>query len=81
MVNGTISAEQLRLFIERVERLKEEKQGILDDAKDVLAEAKGKGFDPSLIRWIEKQKRIDPEARKERRALEETYAAALGIDL
>lgn len=44
MASGTVSAEQLRLFIERIERLNEEKQGIADDIKDVFAEAKGQGY-------------------------------------
>jgi uncharacterized protein (UPF0335 family) len=79
MAGGTVSAEQLRLFIERVERLNEEKQGIADDIKDVFAEAKGQGYDVKTMRSIIKLRGMERDARMEQEALLETYKAALGL--
>lgn len=52
MGGGQVAADELRLLIERAERLEEEKKGIADDIKDVMAEAKGRGYDPKAIRKI-----------------------------
>ena len=79
MAGGTVSAEQLRLFIERIERLNEEKQGIADDIKDVFAEAKGQGYDVKTMRSIIKLRGMERDARMEQEALLETYKAALGL--
>ena len=79
MAGGTVSAEQLRLFIERVERLNEEKQGIADDIKDVFAEAKGQGYDVKTMRSIIKLRGMERAARMEQDALLETDKAALGL--
>ena len=79
MAGGTVSAEQLRLFIERVERLEEEKKGIADDIKDVFAEAKGQGYDVKTMRSIIKLRAMERDARMEQEALLETYKAALGL--
>ena len=79
MAGGTVSAEQLRLFIERVERLEEEKRGIADDIKDVFAEAKGQGYDVKTMRSIIKLRSMERDARMEQEALLETYKAALGL--
>jgi len=79
MSGGTVSAEQLRLFIERVERLEEEKRGISDDIKDVYAEAKGQGYDAKIMRQIVKLRRMEKDARLEQEALLDTYKAALGL--
>jgi uncharacterized protein (UPF0335 family) len=76
---GTVSAEQLRLFIERIERLNEEKQGISDDIKDVFAEAKGSGYDVKTMRSIIKLRKMERDARMEQEALLDTYKAALGL--
>lgn len=73
------SNDALRLFIERVERLEEEKQGIADDIKDVYTEAKCQGFDPKIMRIIVRERKMDKSARDERDALIETYKAALGM--
>ena len=75
-----VSAEQLRLFIERIETLEEEKRGISDDIKDVYAEAKGTGFDTKTIRAIVRLRRMEKSARQEADALLETYKAAIGLD-
>jgi uncharacterized protein (UPF0335 family) len=79
MAGGNVSAEQLRLFIERIERLNEEKQGIADDIKDVFAEAKGQGYDVKTMRSIIKLRGMERDARMEQEALLETYKAALGL--
>lgn len=79
MAGGTISAEQLRLFIERIERLNEEKQGVADDIKDVFSEAKGQGYDVKIMRQIIKLRQMERDARMEQEALLETYKAALGL--
>lgn len=73
------SADQLRLFIERIERLEEEKKGIADDIRDVYAEAKGTGFDSKTIRAIVKLRKMDEATRREAEALLDTYKAALGM--
>ena len=75
-----VAAEQLRLFIERVERLEEEKRGIADDVKDVYLEMKANGYDVKTVRQIVKLRRMEKHARQEADALLETYRAALGID-
>ena len=80
MAGGNVSAEQLRLFIERVERLEEEKKGIADDIKDVFAEAKGTGYDVKTMRSIIKLRAMERDARMEQEALLETYKAALGLE-
>lgn len=74
------SAEQLRLLIERIERLEEEKKGIADDIKDVYAEAKATGFDPKTMRKIIALRKMTTEDRREMEAILETYLAALGMD-
>ena len=79
MSEGDIKADALRLYIERIERLAEEKQGIADDIKDVYAEAKSTGYDVKTIRTMIKLRKMDRDARAEKDALEETYRSALGI--
>lgn len=79
MATDNVSAEQLRLFIERIERLEEDKAGIAGDIKDVYAEAKGTGFDAKTMRGIIKLRKMDRLARQEAEALMETYKAALGL--
>jgi len=77
--NGESSAEQLRLVLERLERLHEEKQGILDDIKDVLTEAKSTGFDAKTINTILKLRRMESHHREEAEVLLETYLVSLGM--
>jgi uncharacterized protein (UPF0335 family) len=74
-----VAADQLRLFIERIERLNEEKKGIADDVKDVFAEAKADGYDTKTMREMLKLRRMETHARQEWQALVETYCAALGL--
>lgn len=79
MGGGQVAADELRLLIERWERLDEERKAIVDDQKDVMAEAKGRGFDPKIMREIIRLRKMKPEERREREALIDTYRAALGM--
>lgn len=81
MSDGSIAADQLRLLIERVERLEEEKKGINDDIKDVYLEAKATGFDAKMMRQIVRLRKMDPNDRREMQAILETYMAALGMEV
>ncbi|MDE2620652.1 MAG: DUF2312 domain-containing protein [Sphingomonadales bacterium] len=72
--------DRLRLLIERVERLEEEKKGIQDDIKDVYAEAKATGYDAKIMRQIIRLRKLKPDDRREMEILLETYKNALGID-
>lgn len=78
-MSDNISAEQLRLLIERIERLEDEKKGISDDIKDVYAEAKSTGFDVKTMRAIVRLRRMEKHHRDEADILLETYKQALGI--
>ena len=75
----TIAAGQLRAFIERIERLEEEKQTISDDIKDVYAELKGTGFDAKAVRTIIRLRKKDQAERQEEEAILDLYLAALGM--
>ena len=75
-----IAAEQLRSYIERYERLEAEKQDIADQQKDVLAEAKGCGYDTAILREIIKLRKMDPQDRTEKEAILQIYLDALGLD-
>jgi uncharacterized protein (UPF0335 family) len=79
-VSDIIAADQLRLLIERIERLEEEKKGIADDIKDVYGEAKSTGFDVKTIRTIVRLRKMEKQHRDEAEALLETYKQALGLD-
>jgi len=72
--------DRLRLLIERIERLEEEKKGIGDDIKDVYLEAKAVGYDVKTIKEIVKLRKMEPDARRERETLLDVYMAALGMD-
>jgi uncharacterized protein (UPF0335 family) len=78
-MNENVSAEQLRLFIERIETLEEEKAGIGQDIKDVYAEAKGTGFDTKTMKAIVRLRKMEAAARAEAEALLDTYKTALGL--
>jgi uncharacterized protein (UPF0335 family) len=77
---GGIAADRLRSFIERLERLAEEKKAIADDMKEVMAEAKGTGFDPRIIRLVLRLRKKAKEERQEEEELLELYKAALGME-
>jgi uncharacterized protein (UPF0335 family) len=73
------AAEELRKVIERCERLEEEKKGIADDIKDVMAEAKGRGYDPKVIRRILGIRKRKKEEWEQEEGVLETYLSALGM--
>lgn len=73
------SDDRLRLLIERVERLEEEKKGIGDDIKDTYAEAKAVGYDAKIMREIVRLRKMKPDDRKEMEAILDLYKAALGL--
>lgn len=75
-----VSGERLRQYIERVERLEEEKAGIGDDIKDVYAEAKSAGFDSKIMRMIVKLRKMSMEKRREEEELVEIYKSAIGLE-
>jgi uncharacterized protein (UPF0335 family) len=76
---GGVAGEQLRSFIERIERLEEEKSALSGDIKEVYAEAKGNGFAPRIMRQIIKIRRMDKEALDEEESLLDLYKRALGM--
>ena len=76
---GGVESGQLRAFIERIERLEEEKRTIADDIKDVYAEAKSTGFDSKTMRAIIRLRKMEKHHRDEADALMETYRKALGL--
>lgn len=71
--------DRLRLLIERIERLEEEKKGIADDIRDVYAEAKAVGYDTKIMRQIIKLRKMKPDERSEQDMVLETYKSALGM--
>ncbi|BBE73912.1 DUF2312 domain-containing protein [Oharaeibacter diazotrophicus] len=74
-----VAAEELKQFVERIERLEEEKKAIADDVRDVYAEAKGRGFDIKAIRAIVRLRAKEPHEREEEEAILELYKSALGM--
>jgi uncharacterized protein (UPF0335 family) len=79
MSDATSTDDRLRLLIERIERLEEEKKGIGDDIKDVYSEAKSAGYDAKIMRQIVRLRKMKPDDRREMDMLLDTYKAALGI--
>ncbi|MBO6551868.1 MAG: DUF2312 domain-containing protein [Roseitalea sp.] len=74
-----VARDHLRAFVERIERLEEEKKTIADDIKDVYAEAKANGFDTKALRKIVAIRKQDQNERLEQEAVLDTYMAALGM--
>ena len=74
-----VAAEELKQFVERIERLEEEKAGIAGDIKDVYAEAKANGFDVKVLRKIISMRKRDHDERQEEEAILELYLQALGM--
>lgn len=73
------SDTRLRLLVERIERLEEEKKGVADDIGDAYAEAKAVGYDPKIMRQVIRLRRMMPDDRREMETVLETYKAALGL--
>ena len=71
--------DHLKAFVERIERLEEEKKTIADDVRDVYAEAKATGFDVKALRTIVRLRKVDADERKEHEAILQTYMHALGM--
>ncbi len=78
-MSDIIQVDQLRLLIERIERLEEEKKGIADDIKDVYGEAKAVGYDPKIMRQVIRLRKMERHVREETEALLDTYKIALGL--
>jgi uncharacterized protein (UPF0335 family) len=74
-----ITAAELRQYIERIERLEEEKRGTADDIKCVYSEAKGQGYDTKIVKQIIRLRRMEKDARDEEEAVLDTYKKALGL--
>jgi uncharacterized protein (UPF0335 family) len=79
MSEAQTTDDQLRLFIERIERLEEEKKAIADDIRDVYAEAKSQGYDAKIMRQIVRLRKMEPNDRQEMEAILDLYKAALGL--
>ncbi len=74
-----VSAERLRSFVDRIERLEEEKAALAGDIREVYSEAKGAGFDVKVMRQVMRLRKLDKSARDEQEAVLETYLRALGM--
>jgi uncharacterized protein (UPF0335 family) len=76
---GGIAGDRLKSFVERIERLEEEKRALAADIKEVYAEAKGTGFDTKVMRQIIKIRKMDKDKRDEQETLLELYERAIGM--
>ncbi len=76
---GGIAAQRLRAFIERIERLEEEKAALSADIREVYAEARGEGFDAKTMRQVVRLRKLESAERQEQQALLDLYKAALGL--
>ena len=75
----TVTRTQLKSYIERIERLEEEKKSISDDIKDVYGEAKSMGFDTKILKAVIKIRKMDPDEREQQELILDTYMSALGM--
>jgi uncharacterized protein (UPF0335 family) len=80
MSSNMVDGGHLKAFIERIEKLEEEKRAIADDIKDVYGEAKGTGFDPKIMRKIVSLRRQDKGKREEEEEILGLYLSALGME-
>jgi uncharacterized protein (UPF0335 family) len=78
--SGGVSGERLRSFIQRIEKLEEDKAAVSEDLKEVYAEAKGVGFDTKIIRQVIRARKVEPEKRREQYELFELYTSAIGME-
>jgi uncharacterized protein (UPF0335 family) len=81
MADESVAQDQLRAFIERIERMEEEKKAIADDIKEIYAEAKGNGFDIKVLRQVIRIRKLDHAERMEQEAILELYMTALGMSV
>ena len=79
-MSDNVSKDQLMAFIERIERMEEEKAAVVTDIKEIYTEAKSNGFEPKIIRKIVSLRRKSKEERQEEEALLETYMASIGME-
>ncbi len=77
---GGVSGQRLKAFIERIERLEEEKAALADDVKDIFAESKAVGFDVKIMRKVIRLRKMDKEKRQEEEQLLELYKSAIGLE-
>lgn len=77
--SGEVSGSRLKSFIERVERLEEEKKALAEDIRDVYSEAKATGFEPKIMRKIVSLRKANLEKRREEQELLELYMSAIGM--
>ncbi len=78
-VNTRFAKDQLKAFVERIERLEEEKKAIADDIRDVYAESKANGFDVKALREVVRLRKQEPTERNEHQMILDTYLNALGM--
>lgn len=81
MAEDSVAQDQLKAFVERIERMEEEKAAIAADIRDIYAEAKGNGFDVKVLRQVVKIRKQDHSERMEQEAILELYMQALGMAL
>ncbi len=81
MSAGGVDAGHLTAFIERIERLEEDKRTVAEEIRDVYSEAKGVGYDVKIIRKVVSIRKVDKEKRREEEEILELYLQALGMDL
>lgn len=79
MSEGNVAVDKLRLLIERIERLEEEKKGLADDIRDIYSEGKSRGFDAKIMRQIVRLRAMETHDRQEMEAILDTYKSALGL--
>ena len=80
-VGHNVTDDRLRLLVERVERLEEEKKAIADDVKDVFLEAKAVGYDAKIMKQVIRLRKMKPDDRREMETVLDLYKSALGMDL
>jgi len=80
MAKTAFAARELKGYIERIDRLEEEKAALSADVREVYAEARGKGFDTKIMRQVVRIRRLDPKDRQEQRAVLDLYLDALGME-
>jgi uncharacterized protein (UPF0335 family) len=80
-VGHNSAGDQLKLLVERIEALEEEKKGLAEDIRDIYTEAKARGYVPKILREIVRIRKMSKEDRDEHFAILDTYASAIGLDL
>ena len=76
---GNVARNHLRAYIDRIERLEETKAALMEDIREIYAEAKGTGFDPKIMRQVIRIRKMEPDQRQEQEYILDTYLSALGM--